>query len=163
MHTHSDILTGTHACYITHTKKAKTRNSYESHVCFFLMLCITVGLSHIVTLISIFSAISARFLLFVVVVVTFVRCAKRAQTININNVFFVCTTRIIFIGRTQKRSFFISTQNKHAFKLEKEKEEESLLHFRSTEQTESNRDRDHLTFWFIKWFRNFCCCCLLMM
>lgn len=54
MHNHSDILTGTHARYITHTKKAKNAKFIRITCLFFLMLCITVGLSHIVTLISIF-------------------------------------------------------------------------------------------------------------
>lgn len=64
----------------------------------------------------------------------------RAQTININNV-YVCTARMD-IGRT-KRSFFIITTTTITY---------IHAHIEHWE-----RDRDHLTFRFIKWFRNVCC------
>lgn len=104
-----------------------------------------------------FLAISARFsscLLFASYI--WAVCEARTQTININNVVFCMHNKNhIFQWTNTKRSFFISTTKTNMRSSEREEEEdESVL-----SNAESNSDRDHLTFWFIKWFRNFCCCC----
>lgn len=85
-------------------------------------------------------AISARFLLSSS---SFVRCAKRAQTININNVLCMHNKKRIIFIRTQhkKRSFFISVMPG-----EKKRQQQNSTNSTLRDTEQQSRDRDHLTF-----------------
>lgn len=106
-HSHSNartpvVLTQTH----THTKKAKNAK-FIRITCLFSM-CITVGLSHIVTLISIFCHFGARFF---AVCCTLFGGVRSAHT-NYQHkqcCFLYAQQEPYSSGRTQKMSFFIST------------------------------------------------------
>lgn len=126
MHAH----TYTHArlFIIIHAKKAKNAK-FIRITCFFYMR-ITVGLSHIVTLISIFLPFRLNFSCCCCCCRTFVRCAKRAQTININNVLCMHNKNIHWTNT--KKVIFHKHTNKHAF--ERRQQKNRIYYTSSTEQ-----------------------------
>lgn len=148
-----------HACLLnshTHTHTKRVKNAKFIRIAsLFLMCCVLPSACHTSSLwFPFFSAISGLDFCCLLVVVHL--GGVRSAHTNYQHkqcCFLYAQQESYSSGRTQKRSFFISTTKTNMLSSERERER------RRASTTPNNRDRDHLIFWFIKWFRNFCCCC----